>query len=135
VVPKNVRKQQKSAPLRECGPHIPPAPRPTDSGITNLLVCNARWQRSQRTASPLVAAAKAAITSFPPRWECVASSRLPSMRRFLQLHGLVAVGQGALQLGSPILDVGEVTGLAISCSATDLLQRTLTFDSSRKGLI
>ena len=78
--------------------HDPPL---YDSFTLNVFVCNARWQRSQRTACPLVVV-KASITSLPSRWECDATSRLPSMRLFLQLRGLVAVALGALRLVGPV---------------------------------
>jgi len=56
VVPKNVRKEQESSPLPEYGLHIPPLP-PLhfDTRTANVLVYNARWQRTQRTACPLLA--------------------------------------------------------------------------------
>ena len=57
------------------------------------------------------------------------------MRRFLQLRGHVAVMQGAQQLEGPDMEVGEVTGSASSCFATDIMRHMLMLVISRKGLV
>ena len=97
--PKPYGRNENLRPCWRMGPHIPPSSRTIS--VHRMCWFVVRWQPGQRTSCPLVAA-KAFITRSAPRWECDASSRLPSMQCFLEPRGLVAEVQGALQWEGPI---------------------------------